>query len=168
MACQLRNLLHRRVPPDHNLILRLARREAMRRDQLVRVLAEQHVADLGGTSIISPGRIAARRYHPRTNLTARIDFLQEVAGERIPEPQLLIRRSASTREDAVLMGVPRDGFHGGDVIRKAMKRGLLGGGQNRRDETESTTARSSPRTSCQRQRACCHCPHSRVDCRHST
>lgn len=43
---ELCNLLHRRVTPDDDLVLRLPGREPVRRDELVRVFAKQHVADL--------------------------------------------------------------------------------------------------------------------------
>lgn len=46
VAIQLRDLLHRRVPPDDDLVLSLSGREAVGRDELVRRLAEEHVADL--------------------------------------------------------------------------------------------------------------------------
>lgn len=56
------NLLHRRVLPDAHLVLHLPRREAVRRDELVRVLRPHEVADLAATS-------ALRRRRERTALT---------------------------------------------------------------------------------------------------
>ena len=60
------------------------------------------------------------------HLTAGIDLLEQVAGEGVPEPQLLIGRSASAREDAVLMRIPSDRFDGCDVVREAVQRCLQG------------------------------------------
>lgn len=133
---ELRNLLHRRVAPDDDLVLRLPGREPVRRDELVRVFAEQHVADLSeshhGRSVTSASTRREIKLFSRNgrgctsaaHLTAGIDLLEQVAGQGVPEPQLLIGRSASAGEDTMLMRIPSDRFDGCDVIREAMQRGL--------------------------------------------
>ena len=72
----------------------------MRRNQLVAVLAPLQVA----------------------NLRARIDAVERIAAEGVPEPDAPVRGPAPTAEQAVLVGTPGDRLHGGRVFIKPVHR----------------------------------------------
>lgn len=67
---------------------------------------------------------ALRSSEESAHLAPRVDLLQQVAGHRVPEAQLLVGGAAATRENAMLMGIPSDRFDCRDVIGKAMERCL--------------------------------------------
>ena len=72
------------------------------------------------TSALTGHHVSPEERPLSAHLTAGIDLLEQVAGEGVPEPQLLIGRSTSAREDAMLMRIPGDRLDGCDVVREAV------------------------------------------------
>lgn len=96
MAREDSNLLHLRVLPDYDLVLRVA----MSTDELV-----------GG---LRPGEV--------TDLRTRVDGADSLAGQGVPESDATIGGTTTTREDTALQRRPSDGLDGSNVVREAKHR----------------------------------------------
>lgn len=91
MAREYSDLFHLGLlAPNYYLILRIA----MRAYELVDILCVDEIA----------------------NLTARVDPMQWLARQRVPEADASVSCAASTTHHAVLMRRPCDGFDGGLVL----------------------------------------------------
>lgn len=90
MPCQSCQLLHGRVLPNDDLVLRIA----VGTYQLIEVLGEEEIA----------------------HLTAGLERTERSEGEGVPEANASVSCASTTREETVLVGRPCDCFHCCNVI----------------------------------------------------
>ena len=65
-------------------------------------------------SVLGPREVA--------DLAARVDGLHGLAGERVPEAYAPVGRPATARQQTMVVRRPRDGLHGGQMVRVRLNR----------------------------------------------